>query len=110
MIAGVSLVRAIRPLSFTENGSAVVVNTNIFLRTIHEIDERNMKVGIQITLRGSWVDPRLAFKELSTKNDTAPEYVDIPADSSSDRKPWTPDTFFQTARYGIEDRRKNIGF
>ena len=77
----------------------MVVNTNILLRSIHTVDEQNMKLGIEITLRGSWVDSRLAYEDLSSVNETVPKYVHIPAESPQDRMPWTPDTYFQTERY-----------
>lgn len=57
-----------------------------------------MKISVQVTLRGTWTDDRLAFEGLANDTETVPENIALPNTSPADRQIWIPDTFVQNER------------
>jgi len=69
-----------------ENSGPTEIMVNMFVRDFQHMDILKMEMGLQITFRQKWLDPRLQF--------TAPantSYISLP----TDQKIWKPDTFFR---------------
>uniref|UniRef100_A0A0N4Z2K4 Glycine receptor subunit alphaZ1-like n=1 Tax=Parastrongyloides trichosuri TaxID=131310 RepID=A0A0N4Z2K4_PARTI len=84
--------KRIRP-DFNEDGEPVHVDVDFFLRSISNFNELNMEYSAQITLRQSWIDERLAFKD---EIPNSPEYFAL----NDDSKLWIVDSFFRNEKNG----------
>jgi len=62
-----------------------IVETNMFIRSLGPVDIYNMDFEVDITLRQSWRDPRLAYESDRVN------FVNIPDEDSV----WRPDTFIR---------------
>lgn len=78
--------KQVRPSGTNESTGPVVVVTNIFVRSIEDIDDKDMAFDVQLTFRQKWRDDRLKFNDLGGQL----KYV-IVEDTS---KLWLPDPFF----------------
>ena len=85
-----------------ENGGAVVVTVNIYMRSISKIDDVNMEYSAQFTFREEWNDPRLAYGDLDEfKDGKLPDFVVLATSepgSVKSQQIWMPDTFFQNEK------------
>jgi len=70
----------------------VEVNVNVFLRNIYKVDDVNMEYGVQLNLRQSWTDKRLA-NDLLVNNSKG--FIVL----AEDQKIWKPDTFIQNEKH-----------
>ncbi len=86
--------RGLRPNYGTENET--VVKTNMYIRRISELDQERDILGMDITLRQMWNDPRL-------KHDSESQ-VTLTNKDAWDRI-WMPDTFF---RNSITERKHDL--
>lgn len=78
--------KQVRPAGTNESTGPVIVTTNIFVRSIDDIDDKNMDFSVQLTFRQQWKDERLKYNDLGGQL----KYV-IAEDTS---KLWLPDPFF----------------
>uniref|UniRef100_A0A915ICK4 Uncharacterized protein n=1 Tax=Romanomermis culicivorax TaxID=13658 RepID=A0A915ICK4_ROMCU len=78
-----------------DTGGPVLVTVNIYMRSISKIDDVNMEYSAQFTFREEWVDPRLAYANLTKDSRvTYPPFVVL----ASGQEIWMPDTFFQNEK------------
>jgi len=70
-----------------ENIGPSEIEVNLFVRDFQYIDIVKMEIGVQITFRQKWLDPRLQYTP-PAENIT---YITLP----TDQKIWKPDTFFR---------------
>ncbi|KAH9369298.1 hypothetical protein HPB48_012374 [Haemaphysalis longicornis] len=64
----------------------LVVRTNLYVRSISDINDKKMEYSVQLTFRQQWKDERLKY------NDVAGQLKYVNLDDPS--KIWLPDTFF----------------
>jgi len=76
-----------------ENSGPTEVMVNMYVRDFQHIDILKMEMGLQITFRQKWLDPRLQYTPSANAT-----YISLP----TDQKIWKPDTFF---RNGISGSR-----
>jgi len=72
------------------NGN-VTVETNAFIRSIHEVDEHNMEFTLSMTLRQQWLDRRLAYDSNGRFN---VKVITLKHEEYG-KKIWMPDTFLR---------------
>jgi len=80
-----------------ENSGPTEININTFVRDFQHIDIFKMEIGLQITLRQKWLDPRLKYTPPAANT----SYISLP----TDQKIWKPDTFF---RNEVSGKRHSI--
>lgn len=78
--------KQVRPAGTNESTGPVIVVTNMFLRSIDNIDDKDMAFGVQLTFRQKWKDERLKFNDLGGQL----KYVIV----ENPEKLWLPDPFF----------------
>uniref|UniRef100_A0A224YTV1 Glutamate-gated chloride channel-like n=1 Tax=Rhipicephalus zambeziensis TaxID=60191 RepID=A0A224YTV1_9ACAR len=78
--------KQVRPFGTNESTGPVVVVTNMFARSIDDIDDRDMDFSVQVTFRQIWRDDRLKFNDLGGEL----KYVVV----EDTQKLWLPDPFF----------------
>uniref|UniRef100_A0A914EFE5 Neurotransmitter-gated ion-channel ligand-binding domain-containing protein n=1 Tax=Acrobeloides nanus TaxID=290746 RepID=A0A914EFE5_9BILA len=75
----------IRPTG--ENGTGPVkVQVDLFIRSISNVDEAKMEYSLQLTLRETWIDNRLAY---GRDQENSSDYFVLGAEQEI----WRPDTF-----------------
>ncbi|KAI1711016.1 neurotransmitter-gated ion-channel ligand binding domain-containing protein [Ditylenchus destructor] len=86
--------------SWPDTGGPVLVEVNIYLRSISKIDDVNMEYSAQFTFREEWRDPRLAYERLADENTQIPKFVVLATNEQPDlsQQIWMPDTFFQNEK------------
>ncbi|CAG2108877.1 unnamed protein product, partial [Medioppia subpectinata] len=94
----------ISPVGPEVNGTQgpVVVNTNLYLRSIEYICTKRNEWKAQITFRHQWNDQRLKYDDKSGKI----KYLSL----EDKDQIWTPDTFFSNSRSGeaLKDLKPNV--
>lgn len=78
--------KQVRPAGTNESTGPVVVVTNMFVRSIEDIDDKDMTFDVQLTFRQKWRDDRLKFNDLGGQL----KYVIV----EDTHKLWLPDPFF----------------
>ncbi|XP_075749537.1 glutamate-gated chloride channel-like [Rhipicephalus microplus] len=78
--------KQVRPAGTNESTGPVVVVTNMFVRSIEDIDDKDMCFSVQLTFRQKWRDDRLKFNDLGGQL----KYVIV----EDTYKLWLPDPFF----------------
>ncbi|XP_065286901.1 glutamate-gated chloride channel-like [Dermacentor albipictus] len=78
--------KQVRPAGTNESTGPVIVFTNMYLRSIDNIDDKNMAFDVQLTFRQKWKDERLKFNDLGGQI----RYVIL----ENPHKLWLPDPFF----------------
>lgn len=78
--------KQVRPSGTNESTGPLVVRTNLYVRSISDINDKKMEYSVQLTFRQQWKDERLKY------NDVAGQLKYVNLDDPS--KIWLPDTFF----------------
>ncbi|XP_077499095.1 glutamate-gated chloride channel-like isoform X1 [Amblyomma americanum] len=78
--------KRLRPAGTNESTGPVVVTTDVYFRSISDIDDKKMEYSVQLTLRQRWKDERLEF------NDMSGQLKRINVGDPS--RLWLPDPFF----------------
>jgi hypothetical protein len=68
---------SIRPLgdnSTDEEDKPCIVTTNVFIKSISDIDDHKMEYSMQVTFRQNWKDNRLVFKHLLNTTEVSIKY------------------------------------
>ncbi|XP_037573217.1 glutamate-gated chloride channel-like isoform X2 [Dermacentor silvarum] len=78
--------KQVRPAGTNESTGPVIVYTNMYVRSIDNIDDKDMEFSVQLTFRQMWKDERLKFNDLGGQL----AYVIV----ENPDKLWLPDPFF----------------
>merc|ERR1712212_805077 len=70
-----------------ENSGPTKIKVNLYVRDVQHVDILKMEMGLQITFRQKWLDPRLQYTPPATNT----TYITLP----TNQKIWKPDTFFR---------------
>ncbi|KAI6232662.1 Glutamate-gated chloride channel subunit beta [Aphelenchoides fujianensis] len=84
-----------RPQAANSTVGPVLVKVNIMIRMLSKIDVVNMEYGMQITLRETWLDRRLAYDKYNLTY--KPNFLTVPFLAS---QIWMPDSFFPNEKAG----------
>ncbi|XP_077484012.1 glutamate-gated chloride channel-like [Amblyomma americanum] len=84
--------RQVRPAGTNESTGPVIVTTNLFVRSINDIDDHEMAYSVQLTFRQKWKDERLKYNDLNGQL----RYLNLDTPS----KLWLPDPFFSNELTG----------
>jgi len=84
-----------------ESSGPTKINVKLYVRDFQYVDILKMEMGLQITFRQKWLDPRLQYTPPNVLPATNTTYITLP----TDQKIWKPDTFF---RNEVSGRRHSV--
>lgn len=84
--------KQVRPSGTNESTGPLVVTTNLYVRSISDIDDKKMEYSVQLTFRQQWKDERLKYNDVGGQL----KYVNLDDPS----RIWLPDTFFSNEMSG----------